>query len=79
MASTYMKDKAANWMQPYVDDYMKDVKQSGTKDIGLARSSGADAQVASWSDLSDEHNAVQQRLKYRMTISEPAEEDEIRL
>ena len=32
MASTYMKDKAANWIQPYIDDYIKDVKQSGTKD-----------------------------------------------
>ncbi|KAG9186916.1 hypothetical protein G6011_01003 [Alternaria panax] len=31
MASTYMKDKAANWMQPYVDDYLLDVEHRGTK------------------------------------------------
>jgi len=57
----------------------KDVKQSGTESVGLAWSSGAYAQVTSWSDLSDEHTAIKQRLEYRVTISEPAEEDEVRL
>jgi hypothetical protein len=32
MASTYMKGKASNWMQPYVDDYLLDIKQHGTKE-----------------------------------------------
>ena len=31
MASTYMKDKASNWMQPYVDDYLLDAEHRGTK------------------------------------------------
>jgi hypothetical protein len=32
MASTYLKGKASNWMQPYVDDYLADVTQHGTKE-----------------------------------------------
>jgi hypothetical protein len=32
MASTYMKGKASNWMQPYVDDYLKDINAYGTRD-----------------------------------------------
>jgi hypothetical protein len=32
MASTYMKGKASNWMQPYVDDYLKDIDAHGTRD-----------------------------------------------
>ena len=31
MASTYMKGRAAKWMQPYVKDYMKDQANRGTK------------------------------------------------
>lgn len=32
MASTYMKGKASSWMQPYVDDYLLDREQIGTKE-----------------------------------------------
>ena len=32
VTSTYMKGKAARWMQPYVKDFLKDVKGKGTKD-----------------------------------------------
>ncbi len=30
-ASMHMKGKAANWMQPYVDDYLQDIERLGTK------------------------------------------------
>ena len=51
MASTYMKDKAANWMQPYVDDYMKDVKNNGTKEETKAI-------FASWNGFKEEMGRI---------------------
>lgn len=32
VTSTYMKGKAARWMQPYVKDFLKDAQAKGTKD-----------------------------------------------
>jgi hypothetical protein len=51
MASTYMKGKASNWMQPYVDDYLLDVKQNGTKDETRAI-------FASWTEFKQEMGRI---------------------
>ncbi|KAH7554709.1 hypothetical protein BM1_07370 [Bipolaris maydis] len=32
MANTHLKGKAASWMQPYVEDFLKDIDNKGTKD-----------------------------------------------
>ncbi|KAH7551149.1 reverse transcriptase [Bipolaris maydis] len=32
MANTHMKGKAASWMQPYVEDFLTDIDNKGTKD-----------------------------------------------
>ncbi|KAH7562161.1 reverse transcriptase [Bipolaris maydis] len=32
IANTHLKGKAASWMQPYVEDFLKDIDNKGTKD-----------------------------------------------
>ena len=51
MASTYMKGKAANWMQPYVDDYLLDAEHRGTKDETRAM-------FASWTEFKQEMGRI---------------------
>jgi hypothetical protein len=51
MASTYLKGKASNWMQPYVDDYLADVTQHGTKEETRAM-------FASWTEFKQEMGRI---------------------
>jgi len=51
MASTYMKDKASNWMQPYVDDYLLDAEHMGTKE-------GTRTLFASWTEFKQEMGRI---------------------
>ena len=51
IASTYMKDKASNWMQPYVDDYLLDTGRSGTK-------AETRALFASWTEFKEEMGRI---------------------
>jgi hypothetical protein len=51
MASTYMKGKAANWMQPYVDDYLLDAEHRGTKDETRTM-------FASWTEFKQEMGRI---------------------
>lgn len=47
MASTHMKGRASNWMQPYVEDYLSDIDTRGTKDETRAL-------FASWAEFKKE-------------------------
>ncbi|KAG9194056.1 hypothetical protein G6011_04091 [Alternaria panax] len=51
MASTYMKDKASNWMQPYVDDYLLDAEHRGTK-------AETRALFAGWTEFKEEMGRI---------------------
>ena len=51
MASTYMKDKASTWMQPYVDDYLLDVTHRGVK-------AETQALFASWTGFKQEMGRI---------------------
>ena len=51
MASTYMKDKASNWMQPYVDDYLLDAEHMGTKE-------GTRTLFTSWTEFKQEMGRI---------------------
>ncbi|USP73296.1 Reverse Transcriptase [Curvularia clavata] len=51
MASTHMKGKAANWVQPYVEDYLSSIKTKGTKEETKAL-------FASWNNFKDEMGRV---------------------
>ncbi|USP80407.1 hypothetical protein yc1106_07681 [Curvularia clavata] len=61
MASTYMKDKTANWMQSYVDDYMKDVKYNGTKEETKAI-------FASWNGFKEEIERIFRELSEELDL-----------
>ena len=47
MANTHMKGKAASWMQPYVEDFLADVPNKGTKDETRAL-------FSSWANFKEE-------------------------
>ena len=51
MASTYMKDRASNWMQPYVDDYLLDAEHRGTK-------AETRALFAGWTEFKEEMGRI---------------------
>lgn len=51
MASTYLKGKASNWMQPYVDDYLTDITQHGTKEETRTM-------FASWTEFKQEMGRI---------------------
>lgn len=51
MASTYLKGKASNWMQPYVDDYLTDIRQHGTKEETRTM-------FASWTEFKQEMGRI---------------------
>ena len=51
MASTFMKDKASNWMQPYVDDYLSDTDHRGTK-------AETRTLFASWTEFKEEMGRI---------------------
>jgi hypothetical protein len=51
MASTYMKDRASNWMQPYVDDYLLDAEHRGTK-------AETRALFAGWAEFKEEMGRI---------------------
>ncbi|KAB2098885.1 hypothetical protein AG0111_0g12935 [Alternaria gaisen] len=51
MASTYIKDRASNWMQPYVDDYLLDAEHRGTK-------AETQALFAGWTEFKEEMGRI---------------------
>lgn len=51
MASTHMKGKASNWIQPYVEDYLSDIDRKGTRDETKTL-------FASWNNFKEEMGRI---------------------
>ncbi|KAH7562940.1 reverse transcriptase [Bipolaris maydis] len=51
MANTHLKGKAASWMQPYVEDFLVDINNKGTKDETRAL-------FSSWANFKEEMGRI---------------------